>query len=439
MTKRNRLASMLLFVLLCVMCVFMGGCQPTPQTSEPEKVKDGIGIELVIDEKSEILVADYITANGNNVETSVDKENITVELENGKITMTAVALGDCVLTISCGEVEVSFNVSVKAKKFSVTVDGAVVGNYEQGSEYELPAFAGTLDENHEFLGWIVDGDDENLKQAADKITVQANVAVTAKIERKAAVLVKASDEAILTVGSEENGELTVNVADYITTYGRDITVESSASDIATATLQDGALTITAVAQGNASVSIACGDLLATISITVNPATVLPTIESGSIAIDLFKQTSGAYTPTVVNPMPMALSYTLAGENDKASVDANGTVSYNADVVETVVLTVNVIAINPFDNEPYELSFTVEVVVSDTTPNAPTFEDKSLSYDLYTTQDGVALDGSVLKAEDEHFTYVYTVDGNEIDASHKFAQTAKVDVAYTYKGNTAKSG
>lgn len=439
MTKRNKWVLMLVFVMVCIMCAFTGACQVISCKTVPEKVKDGTSIELTIDETSEIFVADYITANGYVVETSVDNQNATAVLKNGVITITAVEKGSCVLTVSCGEVMVEFNITVTEKKFSVTVDGTSVGDYEEGSEYELPAYTGTLDSNHEFLGWIVDSDNENLKQPKDKITVTANVVVTAKIERKAAFLVKAEDEAVLTLGAKETGELTVNVADYIMTYGRDVTVESSALDIATATLKDGVVTVTAVAQGSASVTIACGELKATISITVNPETVIPIIKNGSIAIDLFKQTSGTYTAIIEsNPTQMALSYALAEESDKASVDKNGTVTYNASIIETVTLTVNVIATNPYDDLTYKFTFTVEVVVTDTTPQAPTFEDASLSYDLYTTQEGVALDG-VLKAADDYFTYVYTVDGNEIDSNYKFSQTTTVNVEYTYKDNTAKSG
>ena len=434
MVKRSRLLSILLTALMCVFCIFTGACN-----AAPEKIKDGVSIELVVDEEQEILVADYITANGYEVEVSVDNDNVTAVLADGKITLTAVEKGDSVLTVSCEEIVVTFSVTVNAKTFSVTVDGTKVGDFEDGSEYELPAYAGQLDGNHEFLGWIVDGDSENLKQPTDKVTVQANVVVTAKVESKAAVLVKAEDEIVLTVASQEKGEMTLNVADYITTYGREVTVESSASGIATAVLEDGAVTVTAVAQGNATVTIACGELSAIISVTVNPETVIPTVKNGSIAIDLFTQTTGSYTTVVQsNPTQMTFAYALATQNSKASVDANGTVTYTADVVETVTLTVNVVATNPYDNIPYNLSFTVEVVVTDTTPSAPTFEDKALSYDLYETQEGVAL-GDVLKAEDGNFTYVYKVNGDEIDGSYKFTQTATVEVAYTYKGNTSKSG
>lgn len=438
MRKQSKWLTMLSFVVMCIMCAFMGACEFLPIMMKPEKVQDGVSIELTVGEQEEILVADYVKANGYEVETNVDKDNVTAVLEDGKITITAVEKGSCVLAVTCGEVEITFDVTVNAKKFFVTVDGVSVGAYEEGSKYVLPVYTGTLDDNHEFLGWIVNGE-EGLKQAEDTITVAANVVITAKVERKAAVLVKAEGEAELTVGSEETGAITVNVADYITTYGREVTAVSSDLEIATATLKDGVVTISAVAQGNVNVTITCGELVATIRVTVNPETVIPTVENGSISIDLFTQTSGSYTAIVgANPTQMTLTYALAAANDKAEVDASGTVTYHADVVETVTLTVNVVATNPYDQLTYEFSFTVEVVVTDTTPAAPTFEDASLSYDLYATQEGVALEG-VLKAEDENFTYVYTVDGQEIDANYKFAQTATVNVAYTYKGNTAKSG
>ncbi|MBO5363006.1 MAG: hypothetical protein J6A46_01610, partial [Clostridia bacterium] len=386
-----------------------------------------------------VNVADYITTYGRDVTVKSSATGVaTATLKDGVVTIVGAAKGNATVTISCESLSATISVTVKLQKFSVTVDGTKVGDYEDGSQYELPAYAGALDANHEFLGWIVNGDSANLKKAKDKVTVQANVVITSKVERKAAVIVKAEDAMVLTLGVE-NASKNVNVADYVTAYGRDITVESSATDIATATLNDGVITIVAVAQGKATVTISCESLRATISVTVNPETVIPEFDNGSIAIDLFTQANGSYAAVVVsNPTQMTFTYALAENNGKASVDANGTVTYNADVVETLILTVNVVATNPYDGLTYDVSFTVEVVVTDTTPQAPVFEDKFLHYDLYTVQDGVAIEGG-LKAEDDNFTYVYTVDGKEVVEGHKFAQTATVNVVYTYKGNTAKSG
>lgn len=173
----------------------------------------------------------------------------------------------------------------------------------------------------------------------------------------------------LAVGAERE----FAVADYITTYGNAVSVSSEEEGTATAEVADGVLTIAAVSSGVTTVTLTCGDVTVTFTVTVAlPEVEAPVFENGSISFDLFETNSGSYTFGITAPAGVDFSYkyALAEEDANASFDGD-TLVYTAAQPTQKTLTVNVTATATVSEETVEktASFTVTVTVTDTTPAA----------------------------------------------------------------------
>ena len=363
------LAALLTAVLLCaamgVLFVACGeGTEEPPQT-DPVKVADGIDFDLAVGTEREFAVADYITANGNTVSASSAEETVaSAAVEGGTLTVSALSSGKTTVTLTCGDVTVTFGVTVY-RTFTVSVDGEETQVRENGT-FTLPAAPVPEDENMQFVAWRV-GNEQ--KQPQDVITVTADVTVTAVYERKAPVKVKDGEAIEIAFGGSERR----NVADYITTYGNTVSVSSKEAGTATAEVADGVLTIAAVSSGETTVTLTCGDVTVTFAVTVAlPEVAAPVFENGAISFDLFETGSGSYTFGITAPAGVDFSYkyALAEEDANASFDGD-TLVYTAAQPTQKTLTVNVTATATVSEETVEktASFTVTVTVTDTTPAA----------------------------------------------------------------------
>ena len=112
----KKLLSFAASVMLCI-AVGIGVAACDDETKEsPVKIADGTTIELTVGDSETITVADYITANGNEVTVqSSDTSKATAQLTNGVATVTAVAEGSADISLACGEIQVIFEVIVTAK------------------------------------------------------------------------------------------------------------------------------------------------------------------------------------------------------------------------------------------------------------------------------------------------------------------------------------
>ncbi len=82
---------------------------------EPVKIKEGENKSIYLaDENFSINVADYITTNGNPVSVSSSDNGVaSVGESGGVVTITAAAAGKTVVTLTCKNIDVTFNVTVK--------------------------------------------------------------------------------------------------------------------------------------------------------------------------------------------------------------------------------------------------------------------------------------------------------------------------------------
>lgn len=337
---------------------------PNIEQTEPQKVKDGEPFTLTEDgESKSITVADYITANGNTVSVkSSAPEKATATLSGGVITVTPVAAGTATVTVTCGSVTVTFAVTVNAKqvtppvqKYTVTVEGGEPVQVDKGGTFALPATFTPDDENFEFVSWNIEGEHT---LDGNTVTVNGDLTVTAVTRRKAAVKIKDGIELTFTVG---DGAQTVNVSEYITTYGNTVSVKSSDTEKVTASLAEGIVTVTAVDVGNATVTVSCGSVEIKFEVAVEDAqNVTPSIKNAEVTApethDLYSgdhtvnlsaniEHASRITGYTVNSVPVnGTTYTISdGEytDTPTLVTLNVTATYDGGTL-TYVYKVNII-------------------------------------------------------------------------------------------------
>lgn len=410
------LAALLAAALLCaamgVLFVACGeGTEEPPQT-DPVKVADGIDFDLAVGAEREFAVADYITANGNTVSASSAVETVaSAAVEGGTLTVSALSAGETDVTLTCGDVTVTFGVTVY-RTFTVSVDGEETQVRENGT-FTLPAAPVPEDENMQFVEWLV-GDER--KQPQDVITVTADVTVTAVYERKAPVKVKDGEAVKIAFG----GSAQRNVADYITTYGNAVSASSADETVASADVEGGTLTVSALSAGETDVTLTCGEVTVTFAVTVAlPEVAAPVFANGAISFDLFETGSGSYTFGITAPAGVDFSYkyALAETDANASFEGN-TLVYTAAQPTQKTLTVNVTATATVSGERVEktASFTVTVTVTDTTPAAiegVVTEEEVV--DLYLHVGGYVIDLAANISNAQHIVS-YTVNGGSVSGT-----------------------
>ena len=386
------LAALLAAVLLCAaMGVLFAACgegtEEPPQT-DPVKVADGIDFDLAVGAEREFAVADYITANGNTVSASSAEETVaSAAVKGGTLTVSALSAGETTVTLTCGDVTVTFGVTVY-RTFTVSVDGEET-QVREGGTFELPAAIAPEDQNFEFVAWQVG---QEQKQPGAEITVNENLTITAVTRRKAPVKVKDGETFVIAFG----GNKQITVADYITTYGNAVSASVTPEGIVAASVAGGVLTVTAIRSGEAKVTLSCGEVEAVFGFTVQkPDVDAPAYANGTISFDLFNAASGSFTfvPTAPEGVSYTYAYSLAEQDGNAQI-SDGALTYTATEPVSKVLTVNVTATATVSGETIEKqgSFTVTITVTDTTPaviESAIAADGTV--DLYDHADGYTID------------------------------------------------
>lgn len=324
---------LLLALLVSMSCVAFAACgdkkddgggQQTEQTA-PEKVKDGEAISLTVGGTAKTFnVSDYITANGNTVSVSSSAPGkATAALNNGVVTVTAVAEGTATVTLTCGNITVTFAVTVaKAQtpapeKYTVTLAGTPT-QVDKGGTFKLPDSAEVTDPDFEFDGWNIEGEHTI---NGNIVTVNGNLTITVKTKRKAPVKVKDGEPIEMVVGDESE----ITIADYITTHGNDVVAEPSKQGVITVELSDGFITVTAVAAGDADITVICQDVTLTFAVTViDPQTAEPELKQPGVTVsEIHDLYNGDYTVNLAENIAHAqliTGYTVNGNQ----VDAGKT-------------------------------------------------------------------------------------------------------------------
>ena len=182
------LAALLTAVLLCTaMGVLFAACgegtEEPPQT-DPVKVADGIDFDLAVGAEREFAVADYITTYGNAVSVSSEEEGTaTAKVVDGVLTIAAVSSGKTTVTLTCGDVTVTFGVTVYERKAPVKV--------KDGEAIEI-AFGGSEQRN-----------------VADYITTYGNAVSVSSAEETVASA--AVEDGVLTIAALSSGVTTVTL------------------------------------------------------------------------------------------------------------------------------------------------------------------------------------------------------------------------------------
>lgn len=381
-----------------------------------EKVKDGEPVEVPLGAVKKLNVADYITAHGATVTAESDNTDIVeASVADGKIAFDPKATGTATVTVSCGAVEIEFAVTVSTTPvttYTVTVEDVPVATVNAGGSYTLPAAIDSPDDDYEFAGWNVDGE---IKQPNDEITVDKDLDITAKFELKAAQAVGEGRTINLYIGGTIEAEL--EVTDYIVSHGRTVTVENTTSATATATLSEGILTITAVAEGTTTVKLICDAV--TVEFTVNvieQSANAPVFANGTITFDYFEQTSGSYDFEITPPQGTSFTYSYTVTPDTGVSVSGNTLTYTATgAVDDLVLSVDVEATDAAIGT-VRTSFTVTVNVTNSTPTVKQNEVTAPAVvDMYEHVNGYTIDVATLAANVDNADNVtsYKVDGTAV--------------------------
>lgn len=370
--------------------------------------------------------------------------SLAAELEGasiaeGKLTYTATSTGNVEISVNatCTEKantqnvqQVNFKVKITVTdttgtvvKHTVTVDG-VAHEVEHGAEYTLPEYGKQIPEGKEFLGWLVGSE---TKQAGDKITVNGDVTVTAKIEnKKYTVTVDGTPHTVehgakytlpnytgqipsgkqfvgWQVGQEVKdagtqitvtGNLTITAVietapaenpvkikegDKVTFASTDTSKQIDISEYITTngnsvsiemsangvvTADKSGDTITLTKVAVGKINLVVTCKDVTVTFPVVVKNAAPTFEDVDISIDMFVNATGTATITPNGASTYLYGYAVSG----ATISGEGVISYTATATGTYNLTVTVTATDSATDEEEEVTFNINITVTDTTAN-----------------------------------------------------------------------
>lgn len=187
---RKRLSVCLSFIAAMLLCIAMSlciaACAEDPK-NPPVKVSDGTSVELSVGETETFAVADFIAANGSPVTAeSSDDAVATAAVAEDILTITAVAAGEADVSLICGEVTVTFDVTITS-----AAEPMEPVKVKDGEAVEI-AFGGSAQRN-----------------VADYITAYGN-GVTASSSQEGVAAAAVSD-GVLTITAVTSGETTVTL------------------------------------------------------------------------------------------------------------------------------------------------------------------------------------------------------------------------------------
>ena len=248
------------------------------------------------------------------------------------------------LAVSCGEDPFFHNVTIKNND-SITNDVVY-----DGADYTLPS--APANGNLRFLGWVVNGDEENLRKPGEKITaVRADIIITAvwgpAIDKPDVTSVDTEK----TYTTSDSITLTPSSGTVIryTTDGSDPTAESTAAE-------DGRIPLTSLA-GNAVINVVAvkdGAVseVSTFTLKVQPSVVFDNTSSSSL------EENDSITVSVADGV--TVYYTTNGDNPTTATTTTGKVIPLTGLLGKT--TIKVLAVKDGIESTSELTVTVKIPV-----------------------------------------------------------------------------
>ncbi len=344
------------FITLFALCLALGlfaaacgGKEDTPPADPipPVKVSDGIDFELADGKSKNITIADYITVNDYEPSASTsDTAKATAAIADGVLTVTAAnnAEGSATVTLSCGDISIEFGVSVYLE-YDVSVDDSIT-EYEvgvkKGEKYKLPAAPESSDADLEFSYWVVSGVgiETTHEQPSTEITVNCDLTVTAIFDNIPPEAVPGATAPTVSLSLGGVGSEDIAISDYIVTHGNKVSAQSADLGIATAAVNGGTLTITAVADGNTTVALTCGkvEFVFNVAVSTAPVTYTVTVNGADTPIEVEVPAGSTYT-LPPEPTPSDPDYEFKGwkvNDDKENKAPGVDITVNADTVINAV-------------------------------------------------------------------------------------------------------
>lgn len=282
------------------------------------------------------------------------------------------------------------------KKYTVTIDGVAVEK-EHGCVIILPEYSKQLEEGKQFKGWQVGS---KIEMPGSEVTVTDNLTITAvitDIPTTPPELVKASGSVALVEGSE-TGTAEITVADYIKTNGHSFKVENSNPEFATVSSTDTTITVTAKAEGNTTLTITCGSVVATITVNVTYQAPVKVKDGEKISFYLSAETSQINIADYITANKNAVSVSSSNEEVATVSVADGKVTISALAAGKTTLTLTC----------KDITLNFEIVVKNA---VPTFENGEIEIDKY---DGDTGTYTINPVGADTFTYEYAVDGATVE-------------------------
>ena len=282
------------------------------------------------------------------------------------------------------------------KKYTVTIDGVAVEK-EHGSVIILPEYNKQLEEGKQFKGWQVGS---KIEMPGSEVTVTGNLTITAvitDIPTTPPELVKASGSVALVEGSE-TGTAEITVAEYIKTNGHSFKVENSNPEFATVSSTDTTITVTAKAEGNTTLTITCGSVVATITVNVTYQAPVKVKDGEKISFYLSAETSQINIADYITANKNAVSVSSSKEEVATAAVADGKVTISALAAGKTTLTLTC----------KDITLNFEIAVKNA---VPTFENGEIEIDKY---DGDTGTYTINHVGADTFNYEYAVDGATVE-------------------------
>ncbi len=323
---------------------------------------------------------------------SSSNEAVATVDANGKV--TAVALGNAIITAKCGDVSATCAITVVATPVESITLNQTTASLKVGEMLTLTATVLPEDATDKTVTWSSSNSAVEIVDANGKITTMAlgNATITAKcgeVSATCAVTVVATPVESITLSqataSLKVGETVTLSATVLPENATDKTVTWSSSNVAVATV-DANGKVTAVKVGEAVITVSCGSVKATCQITVLPILV----ESITITPDVWSGVEGDTKQLVATVLPANATNTSLiwkSSNEKvATVDGTGLVRIVAEGTCEVTATAA-------DGSGVE----AKCIITGQSGIEALFADSNETVDVYTIG-GVILKRGIPKAE-----------------------------------------
>lgn len=430
---------------------FVSGCTDgeddgthTSQEGSAVKVKDISDVSVKVDEEKTLTVSEYVTANGNavTVSSAANGSVIAVSFADGVITVKGKAKGEATVTVKCGEVELSFRVTVteaaSVKPAPVFEDLVKTVDLNEGAlEVTLAPKSGGEDFN------VTYSLANNLIHGAEIKDGKLKYTPTAKGSVEVTVNARCEDKTNAQNVQNVSFKVKITVTENVIPVYYTVTIDGVAQQVeegGTVILPEYTKQVESgkefkgwkvggdetLKSPNSSITVT-GDLVITAVIGDVPATAPEKIKDGEdIKFYLSEHTATINVAEYINTNGHTVSVSSSETGVATAGESGGTVTVTAVAAGKTVVTLTC----------KNIVVTFNVTVKNA---APTFANVNLKADLYKPATSTVTHEIVPEGADT-FTYEYTVDGGATVTDGVFSYTATEVGTKTFTVNvTATDG